>query len=133
MNEDNGNVTFTVGVRGGTNSCNKTEWTFNYVIQNVSALCKQSHQIYAYSINNLTTLNAVLEDYTAADLEGVIYVNTSQPASVTVKIMDDSVLEPDETFQIKISLLGSDRNCVILQPSVIDITIIDNDSELIYA
>ena len=57
-------------------------------------------------------------------------MNTTQPASVIIPIVDDDVLELDETFQAEISLQNSeDRNCVILQPNVVDITILDNDSE----
>ena len=60
-------------------------------------------------------------------------MNTSQPASVTVLIVDDDVLEPDEAFQVEIRLQRSeDRNCVILQPSIVEITTLDNDSELFY-
>ena len=56
-------------------------------------------------------------------------MSTSQPASVTVLIVDNDVFELDEVFQIEIFLPESeDRNCVILQPSVVEITILDNDS-----
>ena len=33
-------VTLTVGVRGGKNRCNKTEWMLYYSIRNVSAQCE---------------------------------------------------------------------------------------------
>ena len=57
-------------------------------------------------------------------------MNTTQPASVSIMIVDDDVLELDESFQVEISLWNSeDRNCLILQPNVIGITIVDNDSE----
>ena len=59
----------------------------------------------------------------------MIRVSTSQPASVTVMIVDDDVFKSEEVFQIQVFLPASeDRNCVILQPSVIEITILDNDS-----
>ena len=59
-------------------------------------------------------------------------MNTSQQASVIITILDDDVFEANKSFHIEIHLLRSeDRNsCVILQPSVVDITILDNDSEL---
>ena len=74
---------------------------------------------------------SVPEDYTATDLEGMVNVNTSQQTSVTILIVDNNMLEPNESVQIEISLLKSEiTNCVILQPSMADITILDNDSEL---
>ena len=60
-------------------------------------------------------------------------MNTSQQASVIITILDDNVFEADKSFQIEIHLIlrSEDRNsCVILQPSAVDITILDNDSEL---
>ena len=43
VNEGDPVVTFTVGVRGGTNRCNKNEWTLYYIIRNVSAQREQLH------------------------------------------------------------------------------------------
>ena len=42
VNEGDRNVTLTVVVRGGTNRCNKTEWSLNYAIKSVSAQCEQT-------------------------------------------------------------------------------------------
>ena len=37
VNEDDGHVMLSVYVRGGTNRCNKMEWSLNYTIRNISA------------------------------------------------------------------------------------------------
>lgn len=72
-----------------------------------------------------------MEDYDATNLEETIYANTTQPASVIIPIVDDNVLELNEIFQAEISIQNSeDRNCVVLQPNAVDITIMNNDSEL---
>ena len=58
-------------------------------------------------------------------------MNATQPASVIIPtIVDDNLLELDEIFQVEIGLQNSeDRNCIILQPNVVDITIMDDDCE----
>ena len=72
---------------------------------------------------------AALEDYTTTDIEGTFNVNATQPSSVNVTIVDNGILESNETFQVEISLQNSeDSNCVILLPNVIDVTIVDDDS-----
>ena len=54
-----------------------------------------------------------------------------QPASLTIPIVHDSILELNETFQVEIDILNiEDRTCVALQPSVVDVMIVDDDSEL---
>lgn len=56
-------------------------------------------------------------------------MNATQPSVVNVTIVDNGILESNETFQVEISLQNSeDSNCVILQPNVIDVTIVDDDS-----
>ena len=56
--------------------------------------------------------------------------NTSQ-TQVTIPIVGDALLERNETFRAEISLVRTeDSNCVILQPDTVDITILDDDSEL---
>ena len=58
-------------------------------------------------------------------------MSESQPASVMIPIIDDNVLELNETFRVEIGILNDeDRTCVTLQPNVVDIIIVDNDSEL---
>ena len=58
-------------------------------------------------------------------------MSESQPASVMIPIMDDNVLELNETFQVEIGILNDeDRTCVILQPNVVNVVIVDDDSEL---
>ena len=72
---------------------------------------------------------AALEDYTTTDIEGMFNMNATQPSSVNVTIVDNGILESNEIFQVEISLQNSeDSNCVILQPNVIDVTIVDDDS-----
>ena len=44
VNESDGDVTITVGVRGGANRCNKSEWTVNYIIRSISAQCEHLHK-----------------------------------------------------------------------------------------
>ena len=54
-----------------------------------------------------------------------------QPASVMIPIVHDSILELNETFQVEIGILNiEDRTCIALQPSVVDVMIVDDDSEL---
>ena len=56
-------------------------------------------------------------------------MNATQPSVVNVTIVDNGILESNETFQVEISLQNSeDSNCVILLPNVIDVTIVDDDS-----
>lgn len=60
-----------------------------------------------------------------------ILTNTSQQAVAVISIVDDNLLEIDETFRAEISLvLMEDQHCVVLLPSAADVTILDNDSEL---
>ena len=60
-----------------------------------------------------------------------IFNNISQQASVMVPIMEDALLEANETFKAEINLVRmEDSNCILLEPSIADITILDNDSEL---
>lgn len=76
--------------------------------------------------NNITAS----EDYNVTDIVQLIHVNTSE-SSVIIPIVDDIILELDEIFQAEIGLQNSeDRNCVILQPKMVNITIMDDDSEL---
>ena len=57
-------------------------------------------------------------------------MNTTEPASVIIPIVNDSITELDEIFQVEISLHDSeDTNCILLQPSVVNVTIMDDDSE----
>ena len=133
VNEGDCNLTLIILVRGGTNRCNKAEWSLNYAIQSVSAQCEQVHN---YCIQPVQMQNYVLiiasEDYSATGLGGIIHVSDSQPALVMIPIIvDDNILESNETFQVEIGILNTeDRKCVALQPNVVDITIMDDDSKL---
>ena len=60
-----------------------------------------------------------------------MYVSESQPESVMIPIIDDNVLELNETFRVEIGILNDeDRTCVTLQPNVVNVIIVDDDSEL---
>ena len=51
VNEGDHSVTLMVGVRGGTNRCNKIEWMLYYIIRNISAQCEQLlHEPIQHSI-----------------------------------------------------------------------------------
>ena len=61
----------------------------------------------------------------------LILMNNSQQAVAVVSILDDNLLEIDETFRAEICLAHlEDRHCVVLLPSTADVTVLDNDSEL---
>ena len=63
----------------------------------------------------------------------LVLSNTSQQVVAVVPIVDDNLLETDETFRAEISLVQmEDSHCVLLLPSTTDVTILDNDSELTY-
>ena len=48
--------------------------------------------------------------------------------SVTISILEDTFFEYSEVFEVEISLAGmKDGGCVVLQPNVIEINILDND------
>lgn len=65
--------------------------------------------------------------YTSAKLS----LSSSIPqASVTVLVVEDDLLEINETFIAEISLAQiEDGDCVVLHPSTVEITILDNDSK----
>ena len=70
------------------------------------------------------------EDYIYFSDEFIL-TNASQQAVAVISIVNDSLLEINETFRAEISLvLMEDRNCVLLLPSAADVTILDYDSEL---
>ena len=75
-----------------------------------------------------------LERYSTTTTEGTVYVNVT-PALLVIPIItidDNNTLNSNKTFQVEISLQNSeDRDCVILQPSVADITIMDDDCEFV--
>ena len=93
-------------------------------------LVSTNYQTYIIIIILCVTISAS-EDYIAIDLERIIIVSESQPASVMIPIVPDGVLELNETFQIEIGILNNeDRTCVTLQPNVVNVIIVDDDSEL---
>ena len=58
-------------------------------------------------------------------------MSQSHPASVMIPIIDNNVLELNEAFQVEIGILNNeDRIRVALQPNVVDVIIVDEDSEL---
>lgn len=57
--------------------------------------------------------------------------NASQQVNVNVSIFGDDLLEMNETFRAQIILVNvEDSNCVLLQPAVANVTILDDDREL---
>lgn len=96
-----------------------------------STCMHEAHNIVKLMNNSISIMKPIVasEDYT--HLEETIYVNASQPTSVMIPIVDNDILESDKTFQVEIGLQNSeDRNCVIVQPNVFDIMILDDDCEL---
>ena len=69
-------------------------------------------------------------DFAASTLPDLTFNDTSQNATVTLKILDDNLLEVDEMFRVEIS--SNSSNCVVLQPNFVDIVIKDNDCEFQY-
>ena len=125
VNESGGNVTLTMGVRGGANQCNESGWMVYLNLTSLSAQCKEFN---AVCFLNLYFVVSVTEDYSAFVPADLIYVSTTRQASVTVPIIDDALLELNETFQAEIEFIrNEDSNCVVLQPSIADITIVDDD------
>ena len=64
---------------------------------------------------------------------GTIYVNHSSQSILVIQLItvDDNILNLNKILQIEISLQNSeDRNCVLLQPNVANITIMDDDGEI---
>ena len=60
-----------------------------------------------------------------------IFLNLSHGSyPVVLPLMDDDLLEANETFITMINLTRmEDRHCVVLVPDTVEITIVDNDSE----
>ena len=64
---------------------------------------------------------------------GTVYVNYGSPSILVIPLsaVDDNTLNLNKILQVEISLQNhDDRNCVLLQPNVADITIMDDDSEI---
>jgi hypothetical protein len=67
------------------------------------------------------------------NVSGTVYVNES-PSILVIPLttVDDKTLNLNKILQVEISLQNSeDRNCVLLQPDVVNITITDDDGELV--
>ena len=60
-----------------------------------------------------------------------MFFNLSRESyQVVVPLVDDELLEANETFTAAISLTQTeDRSCVVLRPNTVEITLLDNDSE----
>ena len=111
--------------------CNHSEWT---VYLNITAKSAQSMNwtiwIYYCQLHHAYFVPGS-EDYIYFSDEYVL-TNTSQQAVAVISIVNDNHLEIDEKFRAEISLvLMEDRNCVLLLPNAADVTILDNDSELL--
>ena len=64
---------------------------------------------------------------------GTVYVNHTSQSILVIPLItvDDNILNLNKILQVEISLQNrEDRNCVLLQPSVANITITDDDSEI---
>ena len=64
---------------------------------------------------------------------GTVYVNHISQSILVIPLItvDDNTLNLNKILQVEISLQNrEDRNCVLLQPSVANITIMDDDSEI---
>ena len=73
--------------------------------------------------------SAAPEDYIPVTTN-LIFTNTSQQMLVKISVMEDTLFEDSEVFKVEISLVVmKDRGCVLLQSSVVDINILDNDCE----
>jgi hypothetical protein len=69
------------------------------------------------------------------NVTGTVFVNES-PSMLVIPFttVDDSILNLNKILEVEISLQSSeilDRNCVLLQPNVVNITITDDDGELV--
>ena len=64
---------------------------------------------------------------------GTVYVNHTSQSILVIPLItvDDNTLNLNKILQVEISLQNrEDRNCVLLQPSVANITIMDDDGEI---
>ena len=64
---------------------------------------------------------------------GTVYVNHTSQSILVIPLItvDDNTLNLNKILQVEISLQNrEDRNCVLLQPNVADITITDDDGEI---
>ena len=64
---------------------------------------------------------------------GTVYVNHTSQSILVIPLItvDDNTLNLNKILQVEISLQNrEDRNCVLLQPSVANITITDDDGEI---
>ena len=51
---------------------------------------------------------------------------------MTIPILDDDLLEINEIFRVEIMAIGNDSmNCTLVQPNVVDVSIIDNDCKIL--
>ena len=61
-------------------------------------------------------------------MSDLMFNNTSQNATLTITILEDNLLEVNETFKVDIGVIGKDSsNCLLVQPCSVDISILDND------
>ena len=61
---------------------------------------------------------------------GISFNLSRESYVVVIPVVDDGLLEANETFTAAINLTTmEDSNCVVLVPNTVKITILDNDSE----
>ena len=130
VNEGDGDVTLTIRVRGGTTQCIEREWMVHFSTTPTLAQCKNTRMRLVLVAMDVCSISYTApEDYIHMSAN-LTLTNTSQ-AQVTVPIVGDALLERNETFRAEINLIRvEDSNCVILQPDTVDITILNDDSEL---
>ena len=69
------------------------------------------------------------EDYTATTVSKLIF-NDTAAVTVAIEILNDKLLEVNETFRVDLSIIGNDsRNCILVQPNSVVVLILDNDCE----
>ena len=51
---------------------------------------------------------------------------------MTIPILDDDLLEINESFRVEIMAIGNDSiNCILLQPNIVDVSVIDNNCKIL--
>ena len=125
IREDEGNVTLEIHTRGGVSQCSQSEWMLHFSItgENQGKRIRIIHDCINILIFSATNDSSIPSSE--------IFLNLSHGSyPVVLPLMDDDLLEANETFIATINLTRmEDRNCVVLVPDTVEITIVDDDSE----
>lgn len=125
-------VVLTVKTRGGVTQCNETEWMVSFSLTPLSAQRKALHWNCNYHNFHGDSIPLFLaaQDYNISVSTVLNITDDSPEASVVVMILEDDFFEIDEKFRAEINLLQEeDAQCISLQPSAVDVTILDNDGD----